>query len=186
MADGSLAETLSTSEPEGRATRARSTFRRGGMTRSLPAGSLATVVFSGAVWEETGTSFRRRVRGGGRWRPYRLASGPPPLANIDALAGDFLLSIVRKERSLRAFRHFFALVAFAIRARLGRKFTGTAARPCDPHSKGRNLVGTRFVAGSTLEAKAPPHDCAWGGAVAPTSHSRTPAKTTRGEVVPNA
>jgi hypothetical protein len=112
-------------------------------------------------------------------RPYRLASGPPPLTNIDSLAGDFLLSIVRKERSLRSFWLFFAEALFALRAHMGRQSTSTAAPSVRPPSKGRNLVGIR-ICGSGSRDKSPTPRLRVGRGGSTTSHSRSPSKTTRG------
>jgi hypothetical protein len=99
---------------------------------------------------------------------------------------DFLLGAAGKARSLRFFRPEITRKLFAIQARMERQLQALRHRPCDPHRERTELVGTRISAAPALEAEAPPHVCAWGGAVAPTSHSRTPVMTTRGEVVLSA
>src|ERR1044071_1585259 len=53
-------------------------------------------------------------------------------------------------------------------------------RPGDPLAGGRTWQRSSIFAAP--EAKAPPHDRAWGGAVAPTSHFPKPVKTTKGVV----
>jgi hypothetical protein len=138
-------------------------------------------------WEETVRQHRRIGKRRRRcWRPIGWRADTAAPVNIDTLRPDFLLGAAGKARSLRFSRPEITRKLFAIQARMERQFTGTAAPSVRPPAKGRNLVGTRIFCGSGSRNISPPHDCAWGGAVAPTSHFPKPVKTTRGEVVLSA
>jgi hypothetical protein len=120
-----------------------------------------------------------------RLAAIRLASHPRRLFNIDARPAEFLRRSSGKARYLRSFCPEFEGILFAIRAPWETIPRTAACRPRKPHGGGTDLEGVRLDSGA-VEVEAPPHDCAWGGAVAPTSDSPTTYQDDRrGEVVPN-
>src|SRR5690348_432440 len=97
------------------------------------------------------------------------------------LPADFRHQAADKTRSLRAFWPCFTGTPFAIRARMGRQSTSTAAPSADPPAKGRTCEGTPFL---RLQREKPHPTIARGAGPLHDLVSPTPYEDDRrGEVV---
>src|SRR5439155_5182307 len=125
--------------------------------RGFPVAKRATADanLAGGLLEEDARTRRLDKSRRGRLAAFWLASGPADAATIDSQPGWFPASTrLGKARYLRSFWPGFAVILFAIRTRMGRQFTRTAA--CRPHNfaaEGRTWQeGSIFAA-----AEAKPH-----------------------------
>ena len=156
--------------------------------RGFPVARRATADanLAGGLLEEDARTRRLDKSRRGRLAAFWLASGPADSATIDSSPAGFLLDAPGQSTLFAKFLAGFCSHPVCNPDADGETIHAYCGVPSAQLPGGRtDLAGRLYFCGS--RSKAPPHDCAWGGAVAPTSYSPTPAiDDGRGEVAPSA